>query len=110
MYQSEIDLPVFQDFSADSDPRAKANHNSLSNNVTATTLKSKIKSKFRQSGEISAERVHIQTHKGVVLLSGFISSKKHKAMAEKLTLSVKGVKNVKNALTTFDEANTSATL
>lgn len=102
MHHSEIALPVFQDSVTESDSEVRTNKQ-----AAASSLATRIKKKLVAHKDMPADKVHITTHKGIVLLSGFVNSKKHKETAEKLTRLVDGVKNVKNILTTIDEAHTS---
>ena len=43
-------------------------------------------------------QISVETHKGVVQLSGFVDSRQAAAMAAELARSVKGVESVKNSL------------
>jgi len=43
-------------------------------------------------------KISVETHKGQVLLSGFVSDASLKAQAEELVSGVEGVKSVKNAI------------
>lgn len=55
-----------------------------------------VKSKFVKSDEVPTGKIHVETEKGVVQLSGFVSNVEQKARAEQLASSVKGVRSVRN--------------
>lgn len=45
-----------------------------------------------------ARRIHIETYRGIIQLSGFVATNDEKLQAEKLAASVPGVLEVRNAL------------
>ena len=63
-----------------------------------SAITAKIKSKLLEDKDVSGLQISVETYKGRVQLSGFVSSQEAKAKAEKLTRSVPGVKSVTNDL------------
>lgn len=64
----------------------------------SATITTKVKSAYASDPVVSALRVHVTTYKGVVQLSGFVSSAVEKQKAETIARSVAGVKDVKNGI------------
>lgn len=64
--------------------------------IDDTLITSKVKAKYVESKEVSATAVNVETFKGVVQLSGFVSTPAERAKAEELARQVQGVKEVKN--------------
>jgi osmotically-inducible protein OsmY len=64
--------------------------------VDDTLITSKVKAKFVESKDVSAAAVNVETFKGVVQLSGFVSSPDERTKAEDLAREVQGVKQVRN--------------
>jgi osmotically-inducible protein OsmY len=64
-------------------------------NAAITT---KIKSAYAADPVVKALSVHVTTYKGVVQLTGTVSSSAGKKRAEEIARSVAGVKDVKNGL------------
>ena len=64
--------------------------------IDDTLITSKVKAKFVDSSDVSAAAVNVETFKGVVQLSGFVSSDGERRKAEDLAREVQGVKHVKN--------------
>lgn len=71
---------------------------SLGEYVDDTTITAKVKSAIAGDKQVSALEVGVETFKGVVQLSGFVSSAQEKAKAAELARAVKGVKAVDNDL------------
>ncbi len=61
-------------------------------------ITAKVKSKLIDDPVTSAFSIKVETFKGIVQLSGFISSEKEKTRAEQLVREVEGIKDVKNDL------------
>lgn len=78
---------------------------SLSQYNHDTKITSSIKYALAKNKNIPASDIHVETKKGVVLLSGFIKSAKQSEAAVKVAKSVSGVKSVKNNLVTNKEAH-----
>jgi hyperosmotically inducible protein len=66
--------------------------------VDDSVITTKIKSKIAADDLLKAFQISVETHKGVVELSGFVDSQKTKDRAGQIARSVEGVKSVKNAL------------
>jgi osmotically-inducible protein OsmY len=64
--------------------------------VDDTGITTAVKARFVQDPNINTVSISVETLKGTVLLSGFAKSATEKADAERLALSVRGVKSVKN--------------
>ena len=58
----------------------------------------KAKSKLLAEESLKSLKISVETHKGEVLLSGFVSSAELKAKAEEVVASIEGVKSVKNSI------------
>ena len=75
---------------------ATRTHESTGQYVDDTALTAKVKTAiFEQPGLKSAE-INVETFKGVVQLSGFVSSQENVATAVRVAQGVKGVSSVKN--------------
>jgi hyperosmotically inducible protein len=66
--------------------------------VSDTVITTKIKADLVRDPDLSALDVHVETVKGVVMLSGFVESQKEADKAVQLARSVDGVTDVKSAL------------
>ena len=66
--------------------------------VSDTVITTKIKADLVRDPDLSALDVHVETVKGVVMLSGFVESQKDADKAVQLARSVEGVTDVKSAL------------
>lgn len=66
--------------------------------VSDTLITTKIKADLVRDPDLSALDVHVETVKGVVMLSGFVESQKEADKAVQLARSVEGVADVKSAL------------
>lgn len=64
--------------------------------IDDTLITSKVKARFVESSDVSAAAVNVETFKGVVQLSGFVSSDVERRKAEDLAREVEGVKLVRN--------------
>jgi osmotically-inducible protein OsmY len=64
--------------------------------IDDTLITSKVKARYVESKEVSATAVNVETFKGVVQLSGFVSTPAERAKAEELARQVQGVKEVRN--------------
>jgi hyperosmotically inducible protein len=63
-----------------------------------TTITTKVKADFVKEKNLSSTGIHVETVKGVVMLSGFVNSKGEADRAVELARSVDGVKKVESAI------------
>ena len=75
-----------------------AQQESFGEYVDNSVITSKVKSKILDNPTTKFLDISVKTFKGIVQLSGFVSSAKERATAGKLAASVKGVRSVKNNL------------
>jgi len=66
--------------------------------VADTVITTKVKADLFKEPELSAMAIHVETEKGVVMLSGFVDSKSDAEKAVRLAKSVEGVTQVKSAI------------
>ena len=66
--------------------------------VDDAVITAKVKSAFVEDRDVSALNVKVDTFKGVVQLSGFVSGARESWKAAQLARSVKGVRGVRNDL------------
>jgi hypothetical protein len=64
--------------------------------VDDTTITTKVKAAILNSPDLKSAEVNVETFKGVVQLSGFVSSQNNMNEAVKVAAAVGGVKSVKN--------------
>jgi osmotically-inducible protein OsmY len=67
-------------------------------NVSDAVITTKIKADLFKEPELSAMAIHVETEKGVVMLSGFVDKKADAEKAVRLAKSVEGVSQVKSAI------------
>jgi hypothetical protein len=67
--------------------------------IDDTVITTKIKADLVKDPDLKAMDVHVETVKGVVMLSGFVPSQADIARAEELARATTGVSDVRNALT-----------
>ena len=67
-------------------------------NVSDAVITTKIKADLFKEPELSAMAIHVETEKGIVMLSGFVDSKADAEKAVRLAKSVEGVSQVKSAI------------
>jgi len=72
------------------------NHESTSEYISDTTITAKVKAAILNEPSLKSFEVNVETFKGVVQLSGFISPEANWNKAVEITLAVKGVKSVRN--------------
>jgi len=63
-----------------------------------TAITTKVKAGLFREPDLKAMGIHVETEKGVVMLSGFVESKAEADKAVKVAKSVEGVTSVKNAI------------
>lgn len=61
-----------------------------------TVITTKVKAELVKDDDLSASEINVETFKGVVQLSGFVSSQADINKAVEMTRQIKGVKSVKN--------------
>ena len=61
-------------------------------------ITTKVKAKLLEEEAFKSLKISVETHKGEVLLSGFVSDATLKSQAEELVHGIEGVKSVKNAI------------
>ena len=66
--------------------------------VDDSTITTRVKTRFAESKEVAANRIHVETLKGVVQLSGFAISEAERSQAAQIAAAVPGVKQVQNAI------------
>jgi hyperosmotically inducible protein len=64
--------------------------------VDDSVITTKVKAAILNDGTLKSAEINVETFKGVVQLSGFVSSSAYIDKAVALTRAVKGVKSVKN--------------
>ena len=67
--------------------------------VDDATITTKIKAEYAKDKTVSALKIHVDTDKGVVKLTGNARSKEEAAKAAEIAKSVHGVSSVKNDIT-----------
>ena len=67
--------------------------------VDDSTITSRVKTRFVEDKIVSANRINVETLKGVVQLSGFATSEAERVRAAEIAAAVPGVKQVQNAIT-----------
>jgi hyperosmotically inducible periplasmic protein len=75
-----------------------AKQESVGEFVDDSVITAKVKSAFVEDKEVSALKISVETNKGVVQLSGFVSDTHESWKAAQLARSVNGVKSVRNDL------------
>lgn len=66
--------------------------------VADSVITTKVKADIFKEPELKSMAIHVETEKGVVMLSGFVDSKAHADRAVQLAKEVEGVANVKSAI------------
>jgi hyperosmotically inducible periplasmic protein len=87
------------DVAADKTERVAENAAAKTGKVVAdSVITTKVKADLFKEPELSAMSIHVETEKGVVMLSGFVDSKADAEKAVRLAKSVEGVTQVKSAI------------
>jgi len=73
-------------------------HESAGEYVDDSVITTKVKALLAVDDFLKLFQISVETYKGTVQLSGFVSSKKAVDKADKIVRSVKGIKSVKNNL------------
>ncbi len=66
--------------------------------VADSIITTKAKAEILRTKGLKSLQISVETHKGEVILSGFVDSESAKAIAEEVVSKVNGVKSVKNSL------------
>lgn len=61
-----------------------------------TVITTKVKTAIFKDAELNSAEINVETFKGVVQLSGFVSTSSHIGRASRVASAVNGVKSVKN--------------
>jgi len=80
------------------DHRIQAEQKIAKRVVSDSVITSKIKAKLLGDEGLKSLKVSVETHQGIVLLSGFVATEDQIKLAEKVALETEGVKSVKNSL------------
>ncbi|RZK10854.1 MAG: BON domain-containing protein [Flavobacterium sp.] len=64
--------------------------------IDDTVITAKVKAALIDDPDLKATEINVETFKGIVQLSGFVSSASHISKATTLAKDIKGVKSVKN--------------
>jgi osmotically-inducible protein OsmY len=75
---------------------ATATHESTGEYVTDSWITTKVKAALVEDPATKATEVNVETYKGIVQLSGFVSSQTAMNEAVRITRGIKGVTEVKN--------------
>ena len=71
-------------------------HESTGEYLSDTWITTKVKAALVDDPVVKAREVNVETFKGIVQLSGFVSSRDAMSQAVRVTSSIEGVKSVKN--------------
>jgi hyperosmotically inducible protein len=66
--------------------------------VSDSVITTKAKAEILGTKDLKSLQISVETHKGIVLLSGFVDSETAKAKAEEVVSKIDGVKSVSNGL------------
>ena len=75
-----------------------SNHESTGEYIDDSAITAKVKAAFAKDPVVSAIHVHVTTSKGVVELTGSVSSETERNQADELARAATGVKSVTNKL------------
>jgi hyperosmotically inducible protein len=73
---------------------------SIGETIDDTVITAKVKAAIIQDDDLSASEINVETFKGVVQLSGFVSERSDIAKATSVTRAIEGVTEVKNDIVT----------
>jgi len=80
------------------DYRTQAEQKNVKRVASDSVITSKIKGKLLKDEGLKSLKISVETHQGVVLLSGFVATENQIQQAEEIAAGTKGVKSVKNSL------------
>ena len=81
-----------------SDYRTQAEQKTVKRVASDSLITSKVKGKLLKDEGLKSLKVSVETHQGIVLLSGFVATEDQIQQAEKIAAGTEGVKSVKNSL------------
>ena len=76
--------------------KSKSDKKGMKRVATDSMITSKVKAKLLGDEGLKSFKVSVETHDGVVLLSGFVATEEQINLAEKVAMETEGVKSVKN--------------
>lgn len=91
-HDGTLDQQEYTDF------RAQAEQKTMKRVASDSVITSKVKAKLLGDEGLKSLKVSVETHQGVVLLSGFVATEAQIKDAEKIAADTEGVKSVKNSL------------
>jgi hyperosmotically inducible protein len=80
------------------DYKSKVEKEYLKRVASDSSITSKIKANLLKDSGLKSLKVSVETHQGIVILSGFVKTAAQISQAEKIAAETKGVKSVKNRL------------
>jgi len=80
------------------DYKSRMQHKEVHRLVDDSTITAKIKANIIKEEGLKGLQISVETHKGVVQLSGFVDNKTQILRAEEIAQSTRGVKSVRNSL------------
>lgn len=96
------DADVDKDGTLDKDEfatvKTKAGNTTVKRVASDSWITTEAKSKLLAEESLKSLKISVETHKGEVILSGFVDSVETKTKAEEIVSAIKGVKSVKNSL------------
>lgn len=78
--------------------KTKTSQKAIKGAMTDSWITTKVKARLLEEESLKSLKISVETHKGEVLLSGFVNDSTLKSKAEELVAGVEGVKSVKNAI------------
>ncbi len=76
-----------------------ADRESTGEYIDNSAITARVKSALASDDLVKAREINVESFRGTVQLSGFVSTSEEKARAERVTKSVAGVQEVKNNIT-----------
>lgn len=78
--------------------KTKAGNTEVKRVASDSWITTEAKSKLLAEESLKSLKISVETHKGEVLLSGFVDNAEMKTKAEEVVSAIKGVKSVKNSI------------
>jgi hyperosmotically inducible protein len=78
--------------------KTQSEQKNVSRVASDSVITSKVKGNLLKDEGLKSMKVHVKTHQGVVLLSGFVDTEDQVVQAGKVATETEGVKSVKNSL------------